>query len=542
MFGSDVRFCPNDGTSLGPLGQTADGDALLGQTVDGRYVVERVLGRGGMGVVYAARQQPLDRIVALKILGIDLASVPDAQARFLHEAKIVSQLRHPNTVHVHDFGRLADGRLYISMEFLDGEPLSTLLRAGPLAPRRTLGMIDQICKSLAEAHAAGIIHRDLKPENLILDQVHGAGDFVRVLDFGIARLHAETTRLTRTGTLVGTPQYMAPEQWRDDALDGRTDIYALGGVLYEMLVGAPPFRASTVPSLMFKHINELPTAPSKRTPPVAVDPRLDALLLDMLAKDPSNRPASMDVLRARIGQMVPVLADSGQGGQDQTELGAGTPFSRGHVDRAGEVGSAPGHVEGARNHGSRRQTAAIFAIATSMAALGVFLWFAFSGPSSESIEAGPSAAVAARSEIAAVIDASASADPLGPDGARQNPAGAPVVDKAPERSSSQAAKRKTSKRPQAKRRYPALTPPSPRSEPNPRPRQTRLQRIVSAPPGALVLRGKQPLGRTPLNIKVKEPMRLVIRKRNYYDQTIWVRPGRPAPTVELDKEIGLDDL
>ena len=275
-----------------------------GALVGGRFRVERQIGRGGMGSVYLARQEMVDRPVALKVLKPDIATDKSAVERFVAEARAVSLLRNPHTVTLYDVGRTADDQLYYAMELIEGATLAEVIAQGPLPWPRALRIVRQVAESLAEAHELGIFHRDIKPDNVLLDAGHGGRDFARVVDFGIAKLQNDQVNLTQTGTVLGTPAYLSPEQARGDPVDGQTDIYSLGVFLFEMLAGRRPFEDRKVTALLLKHVNE--PAPSVRDscPNQAIPPEIDALVQMMMAKDPLDRPPSARVLQSYITEML----------------------------------------------------------------------------------------------------------------------------------------------------------------------------------------------------------------------------------------------
>ncbi|MEZ4462742.1 MAG: protein kinase [bacterium] len=240
-------------------------DALqIGQIYEGKYKILRELGRGGFGMVYLAYQEPMDRYVALKALrsGVTL-SAPSAKERFLREVKIISKLRHPNTVTIHDFGETRDGGVYMTLEYVEGETLKQQLkREFTIDPVRASHIARQIAKSLSEAHRLGIVHRDLKPANIMITNLESEKDFVKVLDFGVARLlDPKTSDLTSVGLpegereLIGTPRYMSPEQVRGEALTGASDIYSLGLILYEMITGEPAVQGDSTMGLISQQIS-----------------------------------------------------------------------------------------------------------------------------------------------------------------------------------------------------------------------------------------------------------------------------------------------
>lgn len=240
----------------------------VGRFFEGKYRIVRPIASGSFGSVYLAHQEGMDREVALKILRpkMEPQASSDSKQRFLREVRVIAQLRHPNTVNIHDFGESESGLLYMVLEYVDGETLKESLdREGAFSPARTLNTADQIARSLAEAHRHGVVHRDLKPANVMLTHLEGEGEFVKVLDFGVARLlPGDSKDLTQVGTLegkqalIGTPRYMSPEQIRGDRVDGRSDIYSLGLLVYEMLAGKPAVEGDTSMGLISEHISPKP--------------------------------------------------------------------------------------------------------------------------------------------------------------------------------------------------------------------------------------------------------------------------------------------
>jgi hypothetical protein len=285
-----------------------DGDPYIGTKVADRYHVLRKLGEGGMGVVYLAEHVFIEKKVAIKILSDDFARKADLVARFMQEAKAASKIGHENIIDITDFGETASGSVFFVMEFLDGGDLAHHIRqGGPMLLDRARYIMNQLCRALGAAHSKGIIHRDLKPENIYLVTREGTPDFVKVLDFGIAKISSLDeggSRLTRTGMIFGTPEYMSPEQARGDRPDHRVDIYACGCILYEMLTGDVPFHAETFMGVLTKHMFEAPEPPSKRAPQANISPAIEAVALKALAKDRDQRYQTMKEFALAIEEAV----------------------------------------------------------------------------------------------------------------------------------------------------------------------------------------------------------------------------------------------
>jgi serine/threonine-protein kinase len=292
-----------------PSGQ--GGDPLIGMTIGGRFLVESRIGAGGMGVVYRARQVGMDRNVAVKMLLRELAHDEKVVQRFKIEALAVSRLSHPNTIRIFDFGQLDDGTLYFAMEFLEGRSLEQALRQDKAFPaRRTLHVIGQIASSLTEAHKKGIVHRDLKPDNVFLTQVGNDEDYVKVLDFGVAKLREADARqgtLTQAGVIFGTPRYMAPEQCRSMAVDHRADLYAIGVIAYEMLTGQAPFEAENPLAILIQHVQEPPKPLAVVRPDIEVPEEVEALVMKCLEKAPGERFQTAGELAAEASRLATLM-------------------------------------------------------------------------------------------------------------------------------------------------------------------------------------------------------------------------------------------
>jgi len=294
----EPSVCPLDG---GPLEQLPD--ALIGRTIAGRYVITERLGAGGMGTVYKARHEVVGRDVAIKFLAPDLAGDKTNRERFLREAKAANRIDHEHIIDITDYGETPDGLAYLVMEYLDGMPLSGAIVNGPVASWRAVHIAQQIASALARAHELDVIHRDIKPDNVFLLRRNGESDFVKLLDFGLAKMRGEM-RLTASGAVFGTPEYMAPEQARGKPLTGKADLYALGCVMHEMLTGHPPFEGAT-PDLILRHIREVPPPPSSLVE--GIPPDLDALVAKLLEKEPSHRHSDAHHLHEELRRVAALL-------------------------------------------------------------------------------------------------------------------------------------------------------------------------------------------------------------------------------------------
>ena len=303
-------------------------EALVGRTIAGKYCLETLVGEGAMGAVYRARQTTLGTTLAIKVLHQQLAGEPMFAARFLREAQAASRVDHPSSMRVIDFGEEPDGLLYIAMEYVAGKTLAKIIEeASPLPVARIVDIACQALAALAVAHDLGVIHRDLKPENIMVlegaDDEGRTHDIVKVCDFGVAKLLEGGTRgpsVTAEGVVVGTPEYMSPEQARGETLDARSDIYAMGVLLFHLMTGKVPFDSSTAFGTAFMHVNDEPTRPRLLNP--GVDSRLEAICLKAMRKRPEDRFASARELR---GELRALLGHDDAYSQEDSAMGTMEP-------------------------------------------------------------------------------------------------------------------------------------------------------------------------------------------------------------------------
>ncbi len=289
---STHKFCAKCGFPIGQIPEQS-ADTWIGRTLPGGFCILELVGVGGMGRVYRAEQTTLGRTVAVKIIHPHLVGDESAAARFITEARAASRLNHPNSVSIIDFGKTDDGQLYLVMEFLRGRDLARVMfDEGPLPLRRVVDITRQTLAALAEAHHLEIIHRDLKPENIILEPVRSGGDFVKVVDFGLAKMRFEQTNsrsITSPGIVCGTPEYMSPEQGRGDPLDPRSDLYAVGVILFQLLTGRVPFEGDTPTQVVLAHITETPPDPRQVARERDIPTSLAEATLKALSKEASKR-------------------------------------------------------------------------------------------------------------------------------------------------------------------------------------------------------------------------------------------------------------
>lgn len=323
QFEGDAEVCPDDKTKLCQPGDSP----LVGQVFAERYVIDSVLGLGGMSIVYKATHKLMNRTVAIKMLKKKLMEDVLLLERFRVEAQAASSLNHQNIITIYDFGVTWDNEPYLVMDCLDGESLDDMIeKTGPLSVERALPVFKQICDGLDAAHKKGIIHRDLKPANVVLLKNEDGSDLIKLVDFGIAKVMPQEgqsgQRLTQTGELFGSPIYMSPEQCQGRALDARSDLYGLGCLMYEALVGSPPFIGQSFLETLNMHVNETAKPLSEASPTTAVPPELEQIIMQCMAKDPTQRFASAAEIRDHLSAVSVNLP--GGSGAITTRLGATT--------------------------------------------------------------------------------------------------------------------------------------------------------------------------------------------------------------------------
>ncbi|HYC50622.1 MAG TPA: serine/threonine-protein kinase, partial [Gemmatimonadaceae bacterium] len=287
----DQRFCPKDGSTLKSQGAAAD---LVGSIIADRYHVLKKLGEGGMGTVYLAEHVKMGRKSAVKVMNPGMVNDADAISRFNREAANASKISHTNVASVYDFGETSDGLIYLAMEFVEGPALTKVIeQSGALAPIRAADITRQAAEALAVAHDMGIVHRDLKPDNIMIANNRDGSDCVKVVDFGIAKAaNNEAQKVTKTGLVVGTPEYMSPEQLAGDKLDGRSDIYSLALVSFAMMTGKLPFPGETVQESMIARLTDEPKKLSEMKADISWPPAVQLVMDKALQRDADLRYAS----------------------------------------------------------------------------------------------------------------------------------------------------------------------------------------------------------------------------------------------------------
>ena len=298
-------MCDHELTDVEEWVEDEEVDQILGTVIAGRYHVQELIGQGSMGRIYKANQSPLDRTVAIKVLHKHLMEDQTLSIRFKREAKAASRIDHPNCIQIFDFGQTDTGSLYIAMEFIVGEDLGAIIaREAPIPAKRAIHICNQVLGTLQKAHQHKIIHRDLKPENIMLSDLSGLKDFVKICDFGIAKIQqpegVDQSRLTMMGMICGTPYYMSPEQAKGEELDGRADLYSLGVILYELLTGEIPFKGDTPVEVIARHLTELPQRPSDLRPDLRIPSILEEIILKALHKKKEGRFEDAEALQLAL--------------------------------------------------------------------------------------------------------------------------------------------------------------------------------------------------------------------------------------------------
>lgn len=312
-----LNGAPDTEIGFGESGSFLQESKVVGKTLAGKYKVEGLLGEGGMAQVFRAVHLGLDRPVVIKLMHSSMPSMDTAMKRFEQECKVTAKLSHPNVVSVFDVGTLEGRRPYLVMEFIQGESLRDYLdREVSMSIKDAANVIMQACSGLAEAHAQGIVHRDLKPENIMLRERPDRPDWVKIVDFGIAHLKQGGQRLTRTGIAIGTVDYMSPEYLSDKPIDHRSDIYALGVILYEIIAGRCPFLAETPEAVMAKHLWGTPMPLSHFRPELPAGCMFDQVAEKALHKEPDDRFQSVNDMRDDVERALKeymVLSKESQG-------------------------------------------------------------------------------------------------------------------------------------------------------------------------------------------------------------------------------------
>ena len=494
-------------------------DNFLGQTLLGRFKIEALIGAGGMGRVYRARQLSVDRNVAVKILHREALLKKTATQRFLLEAKATSQLTNPHTVTLYDYGETDAGLPFIVMEYLAGRSLKErMLATGETTIKDGLRIIRQACESLAEAHRRGIVHRDLKPDNIFLAETDEHKEFVKVLDFGIARAKSvqDVETLTRTGTVAGTPAYVAPEALLGEDVSAAADVYALGLVLYEMFAGHHPFTAETAFKVMRHHLDTVPPTLERVMEDVELPLGLSDLVSRCLAKKPLQRPQDAAALRLQLENII-----SGKGFLTESSVSTDTMELRAMNADAGLEINTPDSL--------KRPTGDAHPLATNAA---------LKRPEDEDAPAPkPRSKLFVYAGLAALVIASLGAgvllqDPLSPEPAEDVPA-QPAQSEVATEAEGEAPKAPV--KPEEKS-APASAEPANEAKVNAPPVAKPVAKIEmvsvsvsSDPEGAVIQKGDTIYGVTPLVIQLPKgasPVQLTLKKAGFVPHTLDVTPNK----------------
>jgi hypothetical protein len=354
-----------------PTASSSSASKLLGATVGGQFQIESVLGGGAFGTVYLGRQLGLDRPVAIKVPTAEIAADPVMAKRFAREARSAARVQHPGIVGIYAVGELVDGRPYLVMQYVDGQPLDKILAEGPIDPVRALTIARSIASALSETHAADVVHRDLKPSNIVWRLDRNGDDLVTLVDFGIAVCkpgNADATRLTADG-LIGTPHYMSPEQAHGEQVDARADLYALGCILFELVTGSPPFEGSGF-EVLLAHLGRPAPLPSERNP--VVPQVVDQLCAALMAKKPDDRPQHADEVVTLLDEAITALG--GGAASKRVELSR-RPAKKTRPPAPRTVATRFDLPEGTIQPGQRRRSRrlALGIVALALAAGGTFV-------------------------------------------------------------------------------------------------------------------------------------------------------------------------
>ncbi|MBI2395284.1 MAG: serine/threonine protein kinase [Deltaproteobacteria bacterium] len=467
------------GLPSGPFEPVPSSDPNIGQVFGGKYLIERHLGEGGMGVVYLARHKAIGKRFAIKLLHGDATKDPEVVERFKVEAQAASSIGSEHIIDITDFAELPDGATYFVMEYLDGRAVSKMFEELKRVPTQRLARIaKQIALGLGAAHEAGIVHRDLKPDNIFLcKRSGGETDFVKILDFGIAKVGQSANKLTKAGAIFGTPHYMSPEQASGSPVDHRTDIYALGVILYEGAVGRVPFDADNFMGILTQHMYKAPVPPRALPEcPPDLSPGLEVIVMRCLRKKPEERYQSMQELADDLDRLM--NGEVPKAAQEMMALSAGyQSIAASALQAAGMPKPIPGQPPGAA---TKRSKWPIFAGLAGVAAVVGIAVFALVGPTKTD--------------------------------AKQTDAPPP----APSPTATQAAVAK-----------PTVTE-SP--QPTAAPKKTRLVLVSTAVHGAKVFDGDKELGEVPVNVELEEGAKktVTLKAPGYADKTVTLDAKTPA--------------
>ncbi len=477
VFAQSDRSGPLEMPSSSLDGAVSSSDPNIGQVFGGKYLIERQLGEGGMGIVYLARHKAIGKRFAIKLLHGDAVKDPEVVERFKVEAQAASSIGSEHIIDITDFSEAVDGSTYFVMEFLDGRPLSKLFEELKRVPTNRLGRIaKQIALGLGAAHQAGIVHRDLKPDNIFLcKRSGGETDFVKILDFGIAKVGQSANKLTKAGAIFGTPHYMSPEQASGSPVDHRTDIYAIGVILYEGAVGRVPFDADNFMGILTQHMYKAPVPPRALPEcPPDLPPGLEVIIMRCLRKKPEERYATMEELADDLDRLL--RGEVPRAAHEMMALSAGyQSIANSALAAAGMPKPIPGEPPGFMPQKSK--------------------WPIFAGI------AGVVAVVAIA--VIALVNPGKT-DAKQPD--KDTPAAAPSPP-------------------------PAATPtPTPTPTVTAPPKKVRNILITANAPSAKVFEGDKEIGETPLNVEVEEGSKksIVVKATGYADKAVQLDAKTPA--------------